>query len=72
MNTAPETGQSSTDLLSFLLVMLAGPLTVLLVAAVIVMFGPDMMLNDDDWDGAAPASHETGTAHLVRQPSRRT
>ncbi|MFJ9626364.1 MHYT domain-containing protein [Streptomyces sp. NPDC101175] len=39
--------QSSADLVAFLLVMLAGPLIVLLIAAVIVMFDPDMMLGDD-------------------------
>ncbi|MEW2115047.1 MHYT domain-containing protein [Streptomyces sp. NPDC005474] len=66
---ATESVQSSTDLLSFLLVMLAGPLTVLLVAAVVVMFDPDMMLNDD-WDRVAPASHGTGTAHPVPQQPR--
>ncbi|MFJ9248501.1 MHYT domain-containing protein [Streptomyces sp. NPDC101776] len=38
--------QSSADLVAFLLVMLAGPLIVLLVAAVIVMFDPDMMIGD--------------------------
>ncbi|WP_133917076.1 MHYT domain-containing protein [Streptomyces sp. NBC_00582] len=57
-------GQSSTNLLSFLLVMLAGPLAVLLIAAVIVMFDPDMMLGDDDWDHAAPAAPQP-----ARQPS---
>ncbi|MFJ3669508.1 MHYT domain-containing protein [Streptomyces sp. NPDC090106] len=40
--------QSSTSLLSFLLMMLAGPLIVLLIAAVIVMFDPDMMVGVDD------------------------
>ncbi|WP_060905789.1 MHYT domain-containing protein [Streptomyces scabiei] len=48
--------QSSADLLSFLLAMIAGPLVVLLVAAVIVMFDPDMVLGDeDDWSRTAPA-----------------
>ncbi|CAM5700487.1 MHYT domain-containing protein [Streptomyces canus] len=45
---------SSTSLLSFLLVMLAGPVVVLVVAAGIVMFDPDMMLGDDNWDRATP------------------
>ena len=40
--------QSSADLVAFLLVMLAGPLLVLLVAAVIVMFDPDMMLGETE------------------------
>jgi len=51
--------QSSTGLLSFLLLMLAGPLVVLLVAAVIVMFDPDMMLGDDE--PAALPAHRAGT-----------
>jgi len=51
--------QSSTGLLSFLLLMLAGPLVVLLVAAVIVMFDPDMMLGDDE--PAALPAHGAGT-----------
>lgn len=67
-----ETGQSSTSLMAFLLAMLAGPLVVLLVAAVIVMFDPDMMLGNDDWDRAAIAPHATGDASSVQanQPSR--
>ncbi|MFI1927442.1 MHYT domain-containing protein [Streptomyces sp. NPDC020377] len=47
--------QSSTTLLSFLLVMLAAPFAILLIAAVIVMFDPDMMLGDKEADRAAPA-----------------
>ncbi|MGW3104341.1 MHYT domain-containing protein [Streptomyces sp. NPDC001100] len=47
--------QSSADLVAFLLVMLAGPLVVLLIAAVIVMFDPDMMLGDDEQSAQAPA-----------------
>ncbi|WP_019071651.1 MHYT domain-containing protein [Streptomyces hokutonensis] len=47
--------QSSADLVAFLLVMLAGPLIVLLIAAVIVMFDPDMMLGDDETSEQAPA-----------------
>ncbi|MGW7664406.1 MHYT domain-containing protein [Streptomyces sp. NPDC054756] len=39
--------QSSVELLSFLLLMLAGPLVALLAAAVVVMFDPEMMLADD-------------------------
>lgn len=41
--------QSSADLVSFLLQMLAGPLAVLLIAAVIVMFDPDLVLGDGEW-----------------------
>ncbi|MFJ8331591.1 MHYT domain-containing protein [Streptomyces sp. NPDC094437] len=40
--------QSSTSLMAFLLSMLAGPLAVLLVAAVIVMFDPEMMLGTEN------------------------
>ncbi|WP_141208612.1 MHYT domain-containing protein [Streptomyces griseorubiginosus] len=47
---------SSASLLSFLLVMLAGPFIVLVVAAVVVMFDPDLMLGDDKWDGTTPAA----------------
>ncbi|GLP67236.1 membrane protein [Streptomyces sp. TUS-ST3] len=54
---------SSAGLLSFLLVMLAGPFVVLIVAAVIVMFDPDMMLGDDNWDGAAPAAALADASH---------
>ncbi|MEU1193183.1 MHYT domain-containing protein [Streptomyces sp. NPDC005859] len=59
------TAQSSTSLLSFLLLMLAGPLAVLLVAAVIVMFDPDMMLGDDQ---EALIPYRTG-ADFPAQPS---
>ncbi|MFF5143307.1 MHYT domain-containing protein [Streptomyces sp. NPDC013157] len=41
---------SSVGLLSFLLVMLAGPLVALLVAGVIVMFDPDVVLGDGPWN----------------------
>ncbi|AZS89306.1 MHYT domain-containing protein [Streptomyces griseoviridis] len=60
--------QSSTSLMAFLLVMLAGPLAVLLVAAVIVMFDPDMMLGTEDPDGAG-ARHEDATGGLPAQQS---
>ncbi|MCQ9129279.1 MHYT domain-containing protein [Streptomyces hilarionis] len=66
-----EVSQSSTSLLSFLLVMIAGPLVVLLVAAVIVMFDPDMMLGDDEQH--APALHTSGgdfAAHYPAQSSQ--
>ncbi|MFI5963357.1 MHYT domain-containing protein [Streptomyces asoensis] len=56
--------QSSTGLLSFLLLMLAGPLVVLLVAAVIVMFDPDMMLGDDE---PAAVAYGAGTDVPARQ-----
>ncbi|WP_405945546.1 hypothetical protein OG588_00725 [Streptomyces prunicolor] len=46
--------QSSADLVAFLLVMLAGPLFVLLVAAVIVMFDPDMMLGETEAEASVP------------------
>ncbi|KUO12619.1 MHYT domain-containing protein [Streptomyces sp. DSM 15324] len=62
--------QSSTSLLSFLLVMLAGPLAVLLIAAVIVMFDPDMMLGDDDFHPATPAAPYQAAGDHSAQPSR--
>ncbi|QNP68387.1 hypothetical protein IAG44_02145 [Streptomyces roseirectus] len=43
-------GQSSADLLSFMLVMLAGPLVLLLIAGVIVMFDPEVVMGRTEWD----------------------
>lgn len=40
--------QSSVGLMSFLLAMLAGPVAVLVLAAVIVMFDPEMVLGNDE------------------------
>ncbi|MEI5524476.1 MHYT domain-containing protein [Streptomyces brasiliscabiei] len=62
--------QSSADLLSFLLAMLAGPLVVLLVAAVIVMFDPDMVLGDarDERTPPAPRAGDVGTPARHRTP----
>ncbi|WP_216589009.1 MHYT domain-containing protein [Streptomyces brasiliscabiei] len=62
--------QSSADLLSFLLAMLAGPLVVLLVAAVIVMFDPDMVLGDagDERTPPAPRAGDAGTPARHRTP----
>ncbi|MFF7980042.1 hypothetical protein ACFZDK_13065 [Streptomyces sp. NPDC007901] len=42
-------GQSSTSLLAFLLVMLAGPVAALVLAAAIVMFDPGVVLGQRDW-----------------------
>ncbi|MFG2938068.1 MHYT domain-containing protein [Streptomyces sp. NPDC048282] len=42
-------GQSSTSLLAFLLVMLAGPVAALVLAAAIVMFDPEVVLGQGDW-----------------------
>ncbi|MFJ6567729.1 MHYT domain-containing protein [Streptomyces sp. NPDC091292] len=51
------TSSSSTDLMMFLLAMLAGPVSVLVLAAVIVLFDPEMVLGDGEWNQpAAPAS----------------
>ncbi|MGW2046677.1 MHYT domain-containing protein [Streptomyces sp. NPDC001858] len=55
--------QSSTDLLSFLLSMIVTPLAVLLIAAVIVMFDPDMMLGDEAGSGDQ-------ARHRDRKPGR--
>lgn len=71
--TAPVvSAQSSADLVAFLLVMLAGPLLVLLVAAVIVMFDPDMMLGEDGEETAesAPAPLFGGDSVFPNQPSQ--
>ncbi|WP_329359245.1 hypothetical protein [Streptomyces sp. NBC_01483] len=64
------TSQSSTSLVSFLLVMLAGPLIVLLIAAVIVMFDPDMMLGDDEGNLATAAPYGSGTGFPGQQPAQ--
>ncbi|MET8979503.1 MHYT domain-containing protein [Streptomyces sp. NPDC004539] len=49
-------GQSSADLLSFMLAMLAGPLILLLIAGVIVMFDPEVVMGRTEWEKAqAPA-----------------
>ncbi|MEU3985122.1 MHYT domain-containing protein [Streptomyces sp. NPDC026672] len=48
---------SSLQLLTFLLPMIAGPVGVLLLAAVIVMFDPDMLIGDEASLSAAPAHH---------------
>ncbi|MFF5147220.1 MHYT domain-containing protein [Streptomyces sp. NPDC013157] len=42
-------GQSSTSLLAFLLVMLAGPVAALILAAAIVMFDPELVGGQRDW-----------------------
>ncbi|MFH9734125.1 MHYT domain-containing protein [Streptomyces sp. NPDC017260] len=47
-HTDTVTSQSSIGLLSFLLAMIAGPLIVLVLAAAIVMFDPELVLGDDD------------------------
>ncbi|MEU5594490.1 MHYT domain-containing protein [Streptomyces sp. NPDC020298] len=64
--------QSSTHLLSFLLVMLAGPLVVLLVAATIVMFDPDMMLSNDEQERAAVAPPAAGADFPVQQQTQQS
>ncbi|SHI22501.1 MHYT domain-containing protein [Streptomyces sp. 3214.6] len=62
--------ESSTSLLSFLLVMLAGPLVVLLVAAVIVMFDPDMILGDDEQGRSAVQPQTPSTAFYAQHPAQ--
>ncbi|MGW2689116.1 MHYT domain-containing protein [Streptomyces sp. NPDC001414] len=47
-------GQSSTSLLSFLLIMLAGPVMALVLAGAIVMFDPEVVGGQRDWQ---PAQH---------------
>ncbi|MXG27048.1 MHYT domain-containing protein [Streptomyces sp. YIM 132580] len=56
--------QSSAGMLSFLLVMLAGPLAALIMSAVVVMFDGDVMLGADERGerATAPAS---GPGHAV-------
>ena len=64
--------QSSADLVAFLLVMLAGPLLVLLVAAVIVMFDPDMMLGETEPKASVPVPAPMfggGSVFPAKQPA---
>ncbi|MEU6194372.1 MHYT domain-containing protein [Streptomyces sp. NPDC047061] len=50
-------GQSSTSLLAFLLLMLAGPVAALILAAAIVMFDPEVVGGQRDWaDADTPAA----------------
>lgn len=49
-------GQSSASLLSFMLAMLVGPLAVLLLAAVVVMFDPEVVLGRGEWEDAPQAA----------------
>ncbi|MEU3222005.1 MHYT domain-containing protein [Streptomyces sp. NPDC006976] len=46
-HTAGTHAQSSIDQLSFLLTMVAGPVIMLVVAATVVMFDPDLVLGDE-------------------------
>ncbi|MET9789002.1 MHYT domain-containing protein [Streptomyces canus] len=64
--TGRTTIDESTSNLGFLMVMLAGPLAVLLIATTIVMFDPDMLIGDGDQDGAAPTPRGSDSAHAVR------
>ncbi|MGW3291988.1 MHYT domain-containing protein [Streptomyces sp. NPDC001002] len=63
-------GQSSTSLMAFLLLMLAGPLAVLLVAAVIVMFDPDMMVAGTDPDRVGYAQSDGDDLFAPQQQGR--
>ncbi|MFF0165281.1 MHYT domain-containing protein [Streptomyces prasinus] len=57
LDHAGTSSQSSVGLMSFLLAMVAGPVAVLVLAAVIVMFDPEMVLgNDEQPRGARPAA----------------
>ncbi|MCX4597482.1 hypothetical protein OG819_50330 [Streptomyces sp. NBC_01549] len=73
LSHATSTPQSSAGLLSFLLLMLVGPLAVLVIAAVIVFFDPDIMLGDGEWNPAAPTPRNadaTATTQPVAQTPR--
>ncbi len=57
LDHAGTSSQSSVGLMSFLLAMVAGPVAVLVLAAVIVMFDPEMVLgNDEQPRGARPTT----------------
>ncbi|MFJ4206740.1 MHYT domain-containing protein [Streptomyces sviceus] len=64
--TGRTTIDEATSNLGFLMVMLAGPLLVLLIATTIIMFDPDMLIGDEDPDRELPAPRGSGTAHPVR------
>ena len=65
-------GQSSTSLLAFLLVMLAGPVAALVLAAAIVMFDPEVVGGQRDWTApeplAAPATQPWPPTDRPQQP----
>lgn len=54
--------QSSAGMLSFLMVMLAGPLAALVVSAVIVMFDGDVIMGSDEHGGARSTTAARGPA----------
>ncbi|MEU6350657.1 MHYT domain-containing protein [Streptomyces sp. NPDC047072] len=56
----------STSTLGFLMSVLAGPIAVLVIATTIVMFDPDMVIGDGDWDGVAFTPRATDSVHPVR------
>ncbi|MEU1273281.1 MHYT domain-containing protein [Streptomyces sp. NPDC005799] len=60
--------QSSADLVSFLLFMLAGPLIVMLISAVIVMFDPDLLLGHESSDKPTHAVHGNGSPTPYQSP----
>ncbi|BCL28623.1 MHYT domain-containing protein [Streptomyces aurantiacus] len=64
--TGRAAAEESSSNLGFLMAMLAGPLTVLLIATTIVMFDPDMMSGDEDLDRAASAPRGADSAHPVQ------
>ncbi|KPI12105.1 putative integral membrane sensor protein [Actinobacteria bacterium OK074] len=80
LTAATPVSQSSASLMSFLLVMLTGPLVVLVVAAVIVVFDPDVVLGEGGWSAPetvtasrsgrrtpAHAAHSAYTAYTTQQ-----
>ncbi len=69
-HTAPA-HHSSAGLLSFLLAMIAGPLAVLVVAAVVVMFDPEMVLGESEAERGprhGGAAHAAGTGRDTEPP----
>ncbi|GAA3908687.1 MHYT domain-containing protein [Streptomyces lacrimifluminis] len=65
LNGQAAAGEATSNL-GFLIVMLAGPLGVLLIATAIVMFDPDMLIGDGDRDRTALAPRGTDSAYPVR------
>ncbi|MFI6946897.1 MHYT domain-containing protein [Streptomyces sp. NPDC050422] len=60
-HTGATSAQSSIDQLSFLLAMIAGPVIMLVVAATIVMFDPDLVLGDEQRSAPGTDAVRRGT-----------
>ncbi|WP_330458925.1 hypothetical protein OIB37_19745 [Streptomyces sp. NBC_00820] len=62
---SPAVSTAGTSQLSLLLIMLAGPMTVLLLAGVIVMFDPEVVLGQGDWNAGSRTRRSVPGANRV-------